>query len=157
MAHFAKLDENNVVTEVVVVGNDMILENGVESEQKGKDYLNDLFGVATWVQTSYNGSMRKQYAGIGFTYDQGNDVFIKRQPFTSWTLDSNFDWQAPVAYPTDGNQYVWDEDSLSWVKPPSPFPSWTWNESEWIWEAPIPKPGDNYMWNEDTQTWDLIS
>lgn len=158
MAHFAKLDSNNIVTEVVVVNNDVLLKaDNTESEYKGKTFLNSLFGSATWVQTSYNSSIRKQFAGIGYKYDSTNDVFIVPQPFTSWTLDSNFDWQAPVAYPTDGNQYVWDEDSLSWVKPPSPFPSWTWNESEWIWEAPIPKPGDNYMWNEDTQTWDLIS
>jgi hypothetical protein len=160
MAHFAKIDSNNVVQQVIVLNNSVLLDSeGNESEQLGIDFCKSLYGQdTTWLQTSYNGNMRVRYAGVGMSYDALNNVFITEQPFPSWTLnETTWDWDSPVPYPTDGNQYVWDEDSLSWVKPPSPFPSWTWNESEWIWEAPIPKPGDNYMWNEDTQTWDLIS
>ena len=115
MAHFAKLDENNIVTEVLVVNNDVLLKtDGTESEYKGKVFLNGLFGNATWVQTSFNGNFRKQYAGIGYTYDETNNVFIFPQPFDSWTLDSNFDWQPPTPYPTDGNNYQWDEDDQTW-------------------------------------------
>lgn len=161
MAHFAKLDSNNIVTEIVVVNNDVLLKaDNTESEYKGKTFLNSLLGSATWVQTSYNGSFRKQFAGIGYKYDSTNDVFIRPQPFDSWTLDSNYDWQAPVAYPTDGNPYIWNEETLSWVKPNSPFPSWTWNETEWEWQPPVDYPSDydsvGYMWNEDDQTWDAI-
>jgi len=161
MAHFAKLDENNIVTEVLVVNNEVLLKtDGTESEYKGKVFLNGLFGNATWVQTSYNNNFRKQYAGIGMTYDESNDVFIAPQPFNSWVLNTNFDWEAPIVYPTDGKTYNWDEETLSWIlyTPTQPFDSWTWNETDWQWEAPIPRPSDgqNYAWNEETQTWDLV-
>jgi len=115
MAHFAKLDENNIVTEVLVVNNEVLFKSdGTESEYKGKVFLNGLFGNATWVQTSYTGSIRKQYAGIGYTYDETNDVFIVPQPFASWTLDENFDWQPPTPYPTDGQAYNWNEETQTW-------------------------------------------
>ena len=114
MAHFAKLDENNIVIQVVVVDNQVLLENSNESEQKGIDFLNTLFGNATWVQTSYNGNIRKQFAGIGYTYNEANDVFIIPQPFDSWSLDENFDWQPPIPMPIDDNLYEWDEGTLSW-------------------------------------------
>lgn len=105
MAHFAKI-ENNIVTQVLVVHNDL--------EHRGADFLaNDLGLGGAWVQTSYNGNIRKQYAGIGYTYDAVNDVFIAPQPFVSWSLDENFDWQPPIPKP-DGD-YVWDEESLIWV------------------------------------------
>tara|TARA_R110002020_G_scaffold397298_1_gene607420 strand:- start:540 stop:905 length:366 start_codon:yes stop_codon:yes gene_type:complete len=115
MAHFAKLDENNIVTEVLVVDNKNILEtDGKESEHKGKVFLEELFGDATWVQTSYNDKFRKQFAGIGFSYDKTNDVFIRAQPFLSWSLDSNFNWQPPIPYPTDGQNYEWNDKKLTW-------------------------------------------
>ena len=115
MAHFAKLDENNIVIQVLVVNNDVLIKtDGTESEHKGKVFLNGLFGNATWVQTSYNGSIRKQYAGIGYTYDETNDVFIVPQPFNSWSLDENFDWQSPTPYPDDGQPYYWNEETTSW-------------------------------------------
>lgn len=117
MAHFAKIDENNIVTQVVVVNNDVLLKaDGTESEYKGKTFLNGLLGSATWVQTSYNNNFRKQYAGIGYTYDSTKDKFISPQPYPSWTLDSNDDWQSPVALPSDfdGTNYVWNEDEQSW-------------------------------------------
>ena len=162
MAHFAKLDENNIVTEVLVVNNDVLLKSdGTESEYKGKVFLNGLFGNATWVQTSYNDNFRKQYAGIGYKYDSTNDVFIKSQPFDSWTLDSNFDWVAPIEYPTDGRLYVWNESTLTWdlTKPQQLYTSWIWNEDEWEWQPPTlyPTDGQPYEWDEETQTWDLIT
>lgn len=115
MAHFVKLNENNIVTQVVVVNNDVLLKaDNTESELKGKQFLNATFGQAKWVQTSYNGNFRKKYAGIGDTYDETNDVFIAPQPFNSWSLDSNFDWQPPTPYPTDGEYYSWNEENQTW-------------------------------------------
>jgi hypothetical protein len=115
MAHFAKLDENNIVIQVLVVNNEVLLKtDGTESEYKGKVFLNQTFGNATWVQTSYNGNFRKQYAGIGYTYDETNDLFIAPQPYASWSLDENFDWQPPTPYPTDGQSYRWNEETQTW-------------------------------------------
>jgi hypothetical protein len=114
MAHFAQL-ENNIVTKVIVVANQDILdENGQESEQKGIDFCSNLLG-GTWKQTSYNGNIRKNYAGIGYTYDEGRDAFIAPKPFNSWLLDeTTCQWKAPVDMPTDDKMYSWDEDTLSW-------------------------------------------
>lgn len=115
MAHFAKLDENNIVTEVLVINNEVLLKtDGTESEYKGKVFLNGLFGSSTWVQTSFNNNFRKQFAGVRYTYDSTNDVFILPQPFESWSLDSNFDWQPPVERPDDENIYDWNETNASW-------------------------------------------
>lgn len=117
MAHFAKLDSNNVVTQVLVVNNDVLLKaDNTESELKGKQFLNSLFGSAKWVQCSYNHSFRKQMASVGMTYDSSKDVFLLPQPFTSWTLDSNNDWQPPVDYPSDyeTTPYRWNEDDQTW-------------------------------------------
>ncbi len=115
MAHFAQLDDNNIVTQVIVVANDELLLDGVESEVKGILFCKSLFGEDTkWKQTSYNGTIRKNYAGIGYTYDASNDYFYAPQPFPSWTLDADAKWQPPVPYPTDGKMYTWNETTLSW-------------------------------------------
>jgi hypothetical protein len=115
MAHFAQLDENNKVLQVIVVANEELMENGVESEHKGIAFCKTLLGADTnWVQTSYNATMRKNYAGIGFIYDADNDYFFAPQPYPSWELDDDAKWQAPVAYPTDGEAYTWNEDDLKW-------------------------------------------
>jgi len=115
MAHFAELDENNVVLQVIVVHNNELKgANGVEYENKGIEFCNSLFGHTNWVQTSYNNNMRKQFAGTGFTYDDVNDVFVAPQPFPSWSLDDNFDWQAPTPMPEDDNLYTWNEETQSW-------------------------------------------
>ena len=115
MAHFAQLDENNTVTQVIVVANDELMLDGVENETKGIMFCKSLFGEDTrWVQTSYNGNKRKNYAGIGYTYDPVNDYFFAPQPFSSWTLDADAKWQAPTPYPTDGKFYTWNESTLSW-------------------------------------------
>ena len=161
MAHFAKLDGNNEVVEVIVISNEMIQDdNGNEVEQLGINFCKTLFGQNTnWKQTSFNGNIRKQYARIGMTYDSTNDVFLNPQPYSSWILDSNFDWEAPVSFPTDGNPYEWNEETLSWVLVDPPYASWTWNSTLWQFEAPTPYPDDDqpYQWNEETQTWDLIT
>ena len=114
MAHFAKL-ENNIVQQVIVVSNQDILdENGQESEQKGIAFCSTLLG-GTWKQTSYNAKIRKNYAGIGYTYDEGRDAFIPPKPFNSWLLDeTTAQWKAPVDYPTDDKRYTWNEETLAW-------------------------------------------
>jgi hypothetical protein len=117
MAHFAELDANNVVLRVIVVGNkDTADANGVEKEHIGAAFCERLFG-GTWKQTSYNGNKRKNYAGIGFTYDASRDAFIPPKPFNSWVLvESTCRWEAPVPMPTDGKRYSWDESTTSWVE-----------------------------------------
>lgn len=106
MAHFAEIDSNNKVLRVLVVSND--------DEHRGQEFLAEDLGLGgTWIQTSYNNNIRKQYAGIGFSYDETADVFIAPSPFPSWQLDGNHDWQPPTPRP-DGDFY-WDEDSLSWL------------------------------------------
>jgi hypothetical protein len=121
MAHFAKLDENNIVLAVHVVNNDVITVNGVESEQVGIDFLTDLYGHTLWKQTSYNGSMRKNYAGVGYSYDASRDAFIAPQPWPSWTFNEDIcRWECPVAYPTDGKHYGWFEPNQEWIEVTGP-------------------------------------
>lgn len=120
MAHFAQLDANNVVTQVIVVGNkDTADANGVEKESIGVAFCEKLFG-GTWKQTSYNGNIRKNYAGIGYTYDATRDAFIPPKPFNSWVLnETTCQWEAPVPMPTDDKRYTWDEATTSWVEVPN--------------------------------------
>ena len=115
MAHFAELDENNVVLQVIVVHNNELLdEEGQENEAKGVEFCSTLFGHTNWVQTSYNNNIRKQFAGTGYTYDSDSDVFVAPQPYPSWSLDDNFDWQPPTPMPEDDNLYIWNEETQSW-------------------------------------------
>jgi|TARA_B100000902_G_scaffold57801_1_gene64779 hypothetical protein len=115
MAHFAKINNNNTVTEVIVVNNKVLLNSdGTESEQKGKDFLNNLLGENNWVKTSFNNKVRKQFARVGCTYDLANDIFISPKPFDSWILDSNFDWKAPIDYPDNEQEYYWNEETQTW-------------------------------------------
>ena len=121
MAHFAKLGTGNIVERVEVVSNDI-----ATTEQAGVDFLNNLYNTRdVWKQTSYNTyggvhnndgtPFRKNYAGIGFKYDQTRDAFIPRKPFNSWTLnETTCLWEAPVAYPTDGQIYKWNEENQTW-------------------------------------------
>ena len=123
MAHFAKLGVGNIVTAVHVVSNDV-----ATTEQAGVDFLNDLYKTRdVWKQTSYNTKggvhllgetpFRKNYASIGYTYNQTKDAFIPPKPFDSWILNEDTClWEAPVAYPSDGKEYEWDESSKSWVE-----------------------------------------
>ena len=110
MAHYAYIDENNIVVTVIVGKDETELIDGLDPEiyyAKGTPY--------TVKRTSYNHKIRKQYAGIGFTYDPVADVFIAPQPYPSWSLDENFDWQAPKLLPSEGSWY-WDESELNWVE-----------------------------------------
>jgi hypothetical protein len=110
MAHYAFLDENNLVTEVITGIDETELIEGLDTETwygnfRGQDCK----------RTSYNGNIRKQYAGVGFTYDAVNDVFIAPQPYPSWSLDENFDWQAPTPMPTESDWY-WSEENGEWLE-----------------------------------------
>jgi len=117
MAHFARLGKGNIVEQVVVVHNNVITDaNGQEQEQLGVDFLNNMYGTNdVWKQTSYHGSFRKNYAGLGFRYDQTRDAFIEPKPFPSWTLnEETCQWEAPVVKPDDGQIYDWNEENQQW-------------------------------------------
>ena len=149
MAHFAELDENNIVTRVVVVSNDIETAAGPLGENNmhvdGETWCVNFFKGGTWKQTSYNHNFRKQYAGIGYTYDSSKDKFIKVKPYSSWSLDSNDDWQAPVTYPSittydsSGTEKYygisWDEDNTRWTAYDSEESanSFNWDASALAW------------------------
>ena len=114
MAHFAELDENNTVLQVIVVHNNELLDGETESEAKGVGFCSTLFGHTNWVQTSYNSNIRKQFAAAGYTYDSDKDIFVAPAPYPSWSLDDNSDWQDPTPIPEDDNKYSWNEDTQSW-------------------------------------------
>ena len=115
MAHFAEIGLNNIVQQVIVVHNNELLDdNGVEQESKGQEFCRNLLG-GTWIQTSYNKSFRKNFAGRGFIYDSERDAFIAPKPYNSWTLDeTTCQWQPPTPMPDDGQMYYWDENTQSW-------------------------------------------
>jgi len=152
MAHFAELeskvdptgltsDTHLVVKRVVVVGNDIETSNGPLGENDmhvdGETWCQKFFKGGTWKQTSYNNNFRKMYAGIGMVYNESKDKFIAVQPYASWTLDANDDWQAPVAYPTDKDNkgITWDEDNQRWVAVDLEDNSYNWNTSTLSWDA----------------------
>ena len=126
MASFAKIGLNNKVIEVLSVNNEVLRDsNGVEQEVNGIDFLTKLTGWAIWKQTSYNTvggvhklggtPFRKNHAGIGYTYDEDRDAFIPKKPFNSWVLnETTCRWEAPVAYPDDGQKYNWNEQNQTW-------------------------------------------
>ena len=132
MAHFAELDTNKTVLRVIVVSND--------NESDGENYCKNLLG-GDWKQTSYNNNIRKNFAAIGFTYDQTRDAFIAPQPYPSWTLEeSTCQWKAPVDYPSDGKVYKWEE-TLTW-KSGEMQPTGSWKE---------------ITYDETTQTWKEVT
>ena len=128
MAHFAKLGTGNIIEQVIVVSNDI-----ATTEQAGSDFINKLYNTRdVWKQTSYNGNIRKNYAGVGFKYDQERDAFIAPKPYVSWILNEDTcQWEAPVAYPETYTLGLLEEDNITPVKDP-------------------------YSWNETTISWDLI-
>jgi len=138
MAHFAELDNNNVVLRVVVVGNDCVPS---DEHIDGETWCINFFKGGTWKQTSYNNNFRKQYAGINYTYDAAKNKFISPQPYTSWALDANDDWQAPVTYPTDTGteespKFIsWNEENLRWTATDSedPVNNFNWDASALAW------------------------
>ena len=108
MSHFAEINSDGIVQRVIVAEQDFI----------NSGLVGDSFN---WVQTSYNGNFRKNYAGSGYTYDKTRDAFIAPQPYPSWTLvEATCQWEAPTAYPDDGEMYQWDEDTTAWVEAPAP-------------------------------------
>jgi hypothetical protein len=115
MAHFAELDnDNNVLRVIVVDNNDILDENGNESEEVGINFCTQLLG-GIWKQTSYNATFRKNYAGIGFTFDAEKDAFIPPKPFSKWVLNEDTcNWEAPVAYPDDEKRYAWNDNKGEW-------------------------------------------
>jgi hypothetical protein len=127
MASFAKIGLNNKVIEVLSVVNEVLHDsNGVEQEAIGIDFLTKLTGYPLWVQTSYNTHggvhssggtpLRKNHAGIGYTYDEDRDAFIPKKPFNSWILnETTCLWESPIPYPQDNNKYSWNEQNQSWV------------------------------------------
>ena len=117
MAYFAKLNSNNIVEKVISINNSVITDtNGAEQEQLGINFINQLYNTNdNWKQTSYNNNIRKNYAGIGYSYDQQRDAFIGPKPYNSWVLnESTCNWDAPVARPDDNNMYKWNEEILNW-------------------------------------------
>ena len=142
MAHFAELDNNNKVLRVVVVGNDCVPS---DEHVDGETWCVNFFKTPNWKQTSYNNNFRKQYAGIGMTYDSAKNKFISAQPYNSWALDANDDWQAPVTYPTVTtygsndplDRYIisWDEDNIRWTATDNsdPVNNFNWDASALAW------------------------
>ena len=146
MAHFAELDLNNKVLRVVVACNQDIANNGGEQSEQAAEHFKKVCPFSEkgvkWVQTSYNNNFRKQYAGIGYTFDSTKNKFIAPQPFASWSLDANDDWQAPVAYPTvttygDNVRYFisWDETGQRWIGKDNELNEFKWIPSSFSWVA----------------------
>jgi hypothetical protein len=135
MAHFAELDQDNKVMRVVVACNNDIANNGGELSEQAANHFATVakhsFGGVKWVQTSYNDNFRKRFASTGATYDPVNDVFIAKQPFLSWTLDSNFEWKAPITRPLETDIYR----------------NIRWDEINQRWTAHIANSEDLYIWN----------
>jgi hypothetical protein len=170
MAHFAKIDAQNLVTEVIVVANGVIDNLPFpESEPIGVAFCQSLYGQDTvWKQTSYNSNFRKHFAGIGYTYNADLDAFVPPKPIhnPSWVLNlETVNWEPPIPMPTDG-AYYWNEPTVSWVEVPKPpYPSWILQisppPSRWV--APVPYPSDgvpfgpnHYSWDEAGQRWILL-
>ena len=140
MAHFAELDDNNVVLRVVVVGNDCV---PADEHIDGETWCTNFFKSGTWKQTSYNHNFRKQYAGIGYTYDAAKNKFLSPQPHASWALDANDDWKAPVTFPT----------TTTYGDPEKPYMI-SWNEAGQKWTATDSEdPVNNLNWDASALAW----
>jgi len=141
MAHFAEINDKNIVTRVVVIGNDIPANGGTLEDNDmhidGEKFCIKLFKGGVWKQTSYNNNFRKQYAGIGSTYDSVKNKFISPQPYNSWALDANDDWQAPVTYPTDTTEKTiyWNEENLRWIAKDfqDPRNNFNWDPATLAW------------------------
>ena len=143
MAHFAELNASNLVLRVIVVSNTDVDANGGDQHADAETFVTTIVPYSTggvaWKQTSYNNNFRKQYAGVGYTYDSSKDKFITANSHASWTLDASGDWNAPVTYPNDLEEdslsvfITWDEDNLRWLG--STFTSANTGETEYRWDA----------------------
>ena len=143
MAHFAELNSSNEVLRVVVISNDDVNANGGDQSSQAETFVASIVphstGGVAWKQTSYNNNFRKQYAGIGVTYDASKDKFILPQPYSSWSLDSNDDWKAPVTYPSK------DKVGSEWIEA-----NWEENNRRWIG---VSDSGENYIWDASSLAW----
>lgn len=150
MATFAKLDENNIVTNVIVVGDDVPTSDGPLGENDmhidGETYCTNTFG-GTWKQSSFSGAFRKQSAGIGDTYDAAKDKFIRPQPHPSWTLNGTDDWECPVSKPDESTLIL--DQNVSVLK----FPYWVEEQYRWESQDLLADPMVNYYWDTDTSSW----
>ncbi len=145
MAHFAELNNSNIVLQVIVISNEDVNANGGDLSVQAEEFVANLVphqsGGNQWKQTSYNNSFRKQYAGTGFTYDATKNKFISPSPYPSWSLDSNDDWQAPVAYPdisqVDSRDILctWDEENLRWLGASFDTSQEPWTKYNYVWNA----------------------
>ena len=146
MAHFAELNGSNQVVRVVVVGNDIRTSEGIlgtnDMHVDGETWCVNFFKGGTWKQTSYNSNFRKQYAGKGFTYDEAKDKFISPQQYTSWSLDENDDWQAPIARPSnEGDDAAnpkraqWDEPNQQWIAETHFNSETNQYDQNWVWDT----------------------
>ena len=154
MANYAFLDENNIVTEVIFGIDETELIEG-----KNPETWYGEFRGQKCVRTSYNSNIRKNFAGVGYVYNEELDAFIPPKPFDSWILnESKYDWDPPVEYPDDGKPYSWNEELQVWklFKMPQPFPSWSFDEDSYRWTAPVEKPQGKYFWNEAELAWNEI-
>ena len=151
MAHFAELNGSNQVVRVVVVGNDIATADGPlgnnDMHVDGETWCQNFFKGGTWKQTSYNSKFRKQYAGRGYTYDEVKDKFIAPQPYSSWSLDGNDDWQAPVAYPTNSGD---DADNPKIAQWDDVAQGWT---AETHWNSETNQYDQNWVWDTSTLAW----
>ena len=154
MAHFAELNSSNEVLQVVVISNTDVDANGGDESSQAETFVASLVpyrtGGASWKQTSFNGNFRKQYAGIGHLYNPSLDKFTLPKPYTSWTLDSNGDWKAPVTYP-----------SVSEIGSLTAFPSWDEPNLKWLgstWSSNIEhfETETQYTWNASSLAWDAV-
>jgi len=120
MAHFARIDSNNIVTRVHVLNNAVLMKDGEENEQQGVEFLQNLYNNNDrYIQTSYNQNFRKNYAGKGYTYDQAIDAFIPPKNCSYLVLNEDTClWEHPTPYPDDGGNYIWEEDSNGWITNP---------------------------------------
>jgi len=150
MAHFAELNSSNEVLQVIVISNEDVDANGGDESTQAETFVATIVpygtGGVAWKQTSYNNNFRKQYAGIGYSYDPSKDKFILPQPYSSWSLDANDDWQAPVTYPSVTEigglpvMTYWDEPNLQWLGQtddstvdPVTTTNYTWDASNLAW------------------------
>lgn len=157
MAHFAKINLNNIVENIIVINNNQ--------EHRGLEFINNNLNLSgNWIQTSYNTRggihtkggtpLRKNYAGIGYSYDPVRDAFIPPKKYSSWILDdSTCQWTPPIQYPLDGKSYVWNECIVNWFPyPTNPTSSYNWSDVSCSWEF-MPMDGKNYKWNNKTSSW----
>jgi len=152
MAHFAELNSSNEVLRVIVISNDDVEANGGELSSEAETFVASIVphstGGTAWKQTSYNSNFRKQYAGIGYSYDSSKDKFITPQPYPSWSLDANDDWKAPVTYPTvteisSNPVYItWDEANQKWLGQTNDLTVDPITSTDYTWDA------TNLQWNE---------